>query len=771
MSSPIVFAGVQRIAMPRFDRAYMTPINDPDQATTAFQVCEQEMYPDMIRWANIEKLQTEGNTIISSPGFHFCYLAINTRDYVPDDAEQPDAGRELAPLNWSSFRYGLTWSALDSAQKEAAILTIYGGPVNTATDTVVPPALGVWHDPTVVAPGNNFTKAWEGMQAGGFYIVGDTLYQPNDVAVRDEIGVMSPVEAPTSVDFTQEFVDQWNNFFGTFLGVTNCFMRHDIVEFMATLVPSAFLYRNFDLYFLCWGLGRFPDYIYDFYHSINDYPWGNNTPGINDPTLDDLLYTVKFGLVYSEKLDACHDAQYRMIEELSFIVPIYSRTYYCAFKDYDFYTGGGDTKALTNMVNSYGYGPDNFWTWNLMHWNTNTSGGTLRYILGDAPVSLNPGWAESAYEWDIVGNLLDGLTAVTPDLSDLPWMACDWTVELFDWPPLNIYDGTKVTFGIRDGATWHDGMPVTVEDIQFAFGKDQTTGFIRNFPQYAPIFNNITWTEIIDPCHISVYLNVTSQFMAYDLAGLALAWPEHIYNHNCTANPTVDPVNGATWEYTYLEWQGVPPISGIPDLTGLIGSGSYYFVEWNEPSNYVLIKKNPNYWVDVPLKQNFIAPQRVEPDEEFEYYCSIINAGSKDESTGELAPAIIDFIEITVDGDVIFVIPGPIVINPFEYVNLGPYYYTFTTKGEHYLDCHTYEDGELIDEYEHPIWVTIDADLPSPGADDYNFVIDIFDIVVVAAAFGSSPGDANWDSRADIVKDYLIDIFDIVVIAGNFGWA
>ena len=48
-------------------------------------------------------------------------------------------------------------------------------------------------------------------------------------------------------------------------------------------------------------------------------------------------------------------------------------------------------------------------------------------------------------------------------------------------------------------------------------------------------------------------------------------------------------------------------------------------------------------------------------------------------------------------------------------------------------------------------------------------IVDIFDIVVVASAFGSQPGLYNWNPIADINNDAIVDIFDIVVVATNFG--
>ncbi len=46
--------------------------------------------------------------------------------------------------------------------------------------------------------------------------------------------------------------------------------------------------------------------------------------------------------------------------------------------------------------------------------------------------------------------------------------------------------------------------------------------------------------------------------------------------------------------------------------------------------------------------------------------------------------------------------------------------------------------------------------------------IDIFDVVIIALAFGSEPADPNWNMIADINNDEIVDIFDLVVVAVHF---
>ena len=52
--------------------------------------------------------------------------------------------------------------------------------------------------------------------------------------------------------------------------------------------------------------------------------------------------------------------------------------------------------------------------------------------------------------------------------------------------------------------------------------------------------------------------------------------------------------------------------------------------------------------------------------------------------------------------------------------------------------------------------------------DDYD--VDIFDVVAVAAVYGSTPVAPDWNPDCDVAEPYyIIDIFDVVVVAKDYG--
>jgi parallel beta-helix repeat protein len=58
--------------------------------------------------------------------------------------------------------------------------------------------------------------------------------------------------------------------------------------------------------------------------------------------------------------------------------------------------------------------------------------------------------------------------------------------------------------------------------------------------------------------------------------------------------------------------------------------------------------------------------------------------------------------------------------------------------------------------------------IPSPDLNK-NGTVDIFDLVIVAIAYGSTLGEPNWNPNADLNKDNTINIQDLTIIAIHYG--
>jgi ABC-type transport system substrate-binding protein len=750
---------VDRVGAPRLDEVYMRIFINPQDALTAYLSGDLDIYPRLTKWWYVEVLMAENQTLLPVESFSFSYFGINTRAFVPADAGQSDAGRSLAPLNWTSFRQGLVWATPAAEEREEAIYSSLNQG-NTPIFSVVPPQWGVWHNPTFPQPSGNFTEAWRLMRDGGFSVNNSMLYQPNGVAVRDTIEVHVGFNTLAVIgNVIWGYVDRWNNFTDAYLGVTNCNFEL-IVTTHGDVSLRAFQYRNFDIYFGFWNWDRSPDYLYDLFHSSQEGASNPNSCGIQNQTLDGLLETLKFGLNLDAKLDAAYRAQKLLMTEFCPYVPMHSPRSVAA------YSNRSVTHYLTGMVNQRGFGADNMWTWNLLHWSDMpTGGGVVCAIVDrdDAMASLHPGWTTTT-GGQVLDRIFDPLIAPTPSLEDLPWTAGSWMVEPFEWAPLNIVKGVKVTFQLRTDINWHDGKPVTSADVEFAWE------FMRSFPRLAHVWEHFVWAESVDPCTVVAYLNVTSQWILYDLAEVALMFPKHIYNHPCVQGlfAGASPVDAPLWNISYMDWQGyAPPLIPHMDagLTALVGCGAFVFDYWNATSNTIHLVRNPDYWVDSPVEANVVlAHQRVGLNEEFRFRVELVNTGSTAAAYGLIATSL-DAVNVTIDGNVVATIHGPISLGPFETsVFNGTFTHSFATKGLHEVGCRTYENGSLLDTYEFSIYVTV--------AEDFNldYTVDVYDVVVASLAFGSHPGDLLWDARADVNQDSTVDIFDMVKIALRFGW-
>ena len=141
-------------------------------------------------------------------------------------------------------------------------------------------------------------------------------------------------------------------------------------------------------------------------------------------------------------------------------------------------------------------------------------------------------------------------------LEPQPWLAESW--ELND---------SSVTFRLRTDVKWHDGRPVTAEDVKFTFdlAKDTTVGSLLG-PTYLEMVREAT---VVDPRTIRFSF----------------------------VEPHSQPLDGFWWAPVPKHLlQNVPPtqLAQHPYNRQPVGSGPYRFVEWR-PSQSVTLQANDQF--------------------------------------------------------------------------------------------------------------------------------------------------------------------------------
>ena len=58
--------------------------------------------------------------------------------------------------------------------------------------------------------------------------------------------------------------------------------------------------------------------------------------------------------------------------------------------------------------------------------------------------------------------------------------------------------------------------------------------------------------------------------------------------------------------------------------------------------------------------------------------------------------------------------------------------------------------------------VTISGDING------DFIVDIYDAILLANAYNSQSNSPNWNSNSDINSDNIVDIYDAILLANNY---
>ena len=162
--------------------------------------------------------------------------------------------------------------------------------------------------------------------------------------------------------------------------------------------------------------------------------------------------------------------------------------------------------------------------------------------------SLDPHIAEGAGTREVLFNVFEGLVKPDENGNLNPAVASEYTIS---------DDGLMYTFTLRDGIKFHNGNPVTVEDIKYSIDRCAGAG---EDEALVSAFSNVESTNIIDDTHVEINLKeADTDFLSYLTTAI------------------------------------IPNNSADTIETNPIGTGPYMYVS-RSPQENIVLKKFDDYW-------------------------------------------------------------------------------------------------------------------------------------------------------------------------------
>lgn len=208
-----------------------------------------------------------------------------------------------------------------------------------------------------------------------------------------------------------------------------------------------------------------------------------------------------------------------------------------------------------------GMGIKNFWTYIYAE----PAGEQKNIILNsnDTVHAINPLYVSGSADSWITELVWDRLMRVGQDGLPKPWAA-----ESVEW-----ISDTQVQIVLRDGMKWHDGKPVTVEDVKFSFEAPLS----EEVPMYKPFVSNIESIEIVN--ENTLVFNLIKASAVFETASLAKLniIPKHVWK------PILEKLKDSTDNVESIQ-EDVP-----------IGSGPYKYSSWKF-SEEVVLEENKGHF-------------------------------------------------------------------------------------------------------------------------------------------------------------------------------
>ena len=210
-------------------------------------------------------------------------------------------------------------------------------------------------------------------------------------------------------------------------------------------------------------------------------------------------------------------------------------------------------------------------------------GGLVRMANIGSFDSVNPGALQRG-DGSGLGLVYESLMA---DSLDEPSTSYGLIAEWASYPP----DYSSVTFKLRDEARWHDGTPITPEDVIYSLEVNKSAN-----PRMGLYYKNVSRAEATGPNEVTFYFDAKNNRELPMIMGQLTILPKHWWTGKDAKNNQRDPMK------TTLE----PPL----------GSGPYRIKEV-KPGRSISYERVKDYWgKDLPVNRG----QWNYDEIRFEYY-------------------------------------------------------------------------------------------------------------------------------------------------------
>ncbi len=287
------------------------------------------------------------------------------------------------------------------------------------------------------------------------------------------------------------------------------------------------------------------DFIYNLFHS-STRERGFNFVGYVNPEYDRVVEAQRREVDRAKRQALIHQAQSIVATDQPYAFLVFPK------RTEAFNKAAFDPSTITVLP---GVGIRNVWSFTEAR--PLTSDRTMRVSAGETMTAIHPLFISGAVDTWVIELLYDRLMTIGKNGLPETW-AAERVVQI---------DPTTIEVVIRPGMTWHDGGPVTIEDVIFSF---EAVGKGMKVPMYRPFVSDISRLERVDARTVRIILKQpNAAFFTATLARVNLI-PKHV------------------WEPLFNDIESKPETIEQVRVETPIGSGPFKFVRWRRSEEVVL---------------------------------------------------------------------------------------------------------------------------------------------------------------------------------------